>query len=60
MAETMYESYKDKLLEYAPHLTHYHRLVERFGLIEDIRFCLTNDLANVLPVYEQGKLVVRK
>jgi 2-phosphosulfolactate phosphatase len=60
MAETMYESYKNKLLEYAPHLTHYHRLVERFGLIEDIRFCLTNDLANVLPVYEQGKLVVRK
>lgn len=59
MAETMYESYKDKLLEYAPHLTHYHRLVERFGLIEDIRFCLTNDLANVLPVYEQGRLVVR-
>jgi len=57
MAETMYAKNKNKLLEFAPQLTHYHRLVERFGLIEDIRFCLTNDVANVLPVYHDGKLV---
>jgi 2-phosphosulfolactate phosphatase len=59
MAETMYEKYKNKLHEFAPKLTHYHRLVERFGLIEDIRYCLTPDLANVLPVYEQGKLIIQ-
>jgi len=59
MAETMYAKNKNKLLEFAPKLTHYHRLVERFGLIEDIRFCLTNDVANVLPVYHDGKLVAR-
>jgi 2-phosphosulfolactate phosphatase len=33
--------------------------VERFGLIEDIRYCLTNDLANVVPEYADGKLIVR-
>jgi 2-phosphosulfolactate phosphatase len=59
MAETMYVKHKNKMLDFAPRLTHYHRLVERFGLIEDIRFCLTNDVANVLPVYQDGKLVAR-
>ncbi len=59
MAEAMYATHKDDLVDFAPNLTHYHRLVERFGLIEDIRFCLTNDVANVLPVYEQGRLIVK-
>jgi 2-phosphosulfolactate phosphatase len=38
--------------------SHYHRLMG-FGLEKDIRYCLTNDLANVLPQYEEGKLVVK-
>lgn len=59
MAETMYIKYKNKLVDFAPKMTHYHRLVERFGLIEDIRFCLTPDVANVLPVYAEGKLIVK-
>lgn len=59
MAEAMYAKYKSNLIDFAPKLTHYHRLVERFGLIEDIKFCLTNDVANVLPVYSGGKLVVK-
>lgn len=58
MAETMYVKNKNNLLKFVPQLTHYHRLVERFGLIEDIRFCLTKDIANVLPVYKEGKLVL--
>jgi 2-phosphosulfolactate phosphatase len=57
MAETMYLKHKNNLVDFAPKLTHYHRLVERFGLIEDIKFCLTTDVANILPVYEDGKLV---
>lgn len=59
MASAMYEKNKDNLLDFAPSLTHYHRLVERFGLIEDIKFCLTNDVANVLPVYNDGKLIAK-
>ncbi len=57
MAETMYAKHKNNLPAFAPKLTHYHRLVERFGLIEDIRFCLTEDVANVLPIYREGRLV---
>lgn len=56
-AELLYEKHKDDLHGFAPNLTHYHRLVDRFGLIEDIRFCLTPDVADVLVVYEEGKLV---
>ena len=57
MAEMLYEQNKNDLMGFAPKLTHYHRLVDRFGLIEDIRFCLTPDSADVLVVYEEGKLV---
>ncbi len=56
-AESMYKQQKNNLLDFAPNLTHYHRLVERFGLIEDIRFCLTENVANVLPLYKEGLLI---
>ena len=56
-AELLYSQHKDNLIDFASTLTHYHRLVERFGLIEDIKFCLTPDGANVLPLYENGKLI---
>lgn len=56
-AEYMYEHTKNDLYGFASNLTHYHRLVERFGLIEDIRFCLTADVANVLPIYKNGRLI---
>lgn len=59
MAKIMFVKNKNNLMKFAPNLTHYHRLAERFGLIEDIRYCLTNDLANVLPVYKDGKLIVK-
>ncbi|MES1224719.1 MAG: 2-phosphosulfolactate phosphatase [Bacteroidota bacterium] len=55
-AELLYEANKNNLAGFAPNLTHYHRLVERFGLIEDINFCLTSDVADVLVVYNEGKL----
>jgi 2-phosphosulfolactate phosphatase len=58
-AELLYESNKHDIVGFAPHLTHYHRLVDRFGLIEDINFCLTPDVADVLVVYEDGKLLAK-
>ena len=60
MAVSLYKQQKGQLLEFAPRLTHYHRLVKRFGLIEDINFCLTPDVANVLPYYQDGKLIIKK
>jgi 2-phosphosulfolactate phosphatase len=37
--------------------THYHRLMN-YGLEKDIRYCLTADAANVLPVFKGDRLVV--
>jgi 2-phosphosulfolactate phosphatase len=59
IAETIYTAAKPDLYEFmkAKNATHYQRLT-RFGLEKDIRYCLTEDGANVLPFYEDGKLVV--
>jgi 2-phosphosulfolactate phosphatase len=59
MAEMMFLKHKNDLIKFAPNLTHYQRLVERFGLIEDIKYCLTNNIANILPIYKEGKLIVK-
>jgi 2-phosphosulfolactate phosphatase len=59
IAETMYTDAKEDLFEFLKNknASHYHRLTQ-FGLEKDIRYCLTEDAANVLCVYEGGKLVV--
>jgi len=58
LAETLYDDAKANLYEFmkSKNASHYHRLTN-FGLEEDIRYCLTPDNANVLCVYEGGKLV---
>lgn len=56
-AEYLYNQNKSDLLSFAKNFTHYHRLVSRFGYIEDIEYCLTEDNANILPLYQDGKLV---
>lgn len=38
--------------------SHYHRLMN-FNLEKDIRYCLTPDVANILPEYADGKLSIR-
>ncbi len=59
LAETMYADAKEDTFEFLKNknASHYHRLT-KFGLEKDIRYCLTEDAANVLCVYEGGKLVV--
>jgi len=59
MAEAMYEKAKKDLFSFMKknNASHYHRLMG-FGLEDDIRYCLTEDVDNVLPVYKEGKLVV--
>jgi 2-phosphosulfolactate phosphatase len=61
MAENLYLQAKDDLYGFMRdrNASHYHRLTG-FGLEKDIRYCLTPDLANVLPFYEAGKLNIHK
>lgn len=60
IAATMYEKAKKDLFGFMKknEASHYHRLMN-FGLEKDIRYCLAIDGANVLPLYEEGKLVVK-
>jgi 2-phosphosulfolactate phosphatase len=59
IAETIYHNAKNDLYQFMKdkNASHYHRLTN-YGLEKDIRYCLTPDVANILPFYEEGKLVV--
>lgn len=59
VAETIYGNAQQDLYAFmrAKNASHYQRLTG-FGLEKDIRYCLTPDIANVLPFYEDGKLSV--
>ena len=37
--------------------THWHRLAA-FGLEKDLEYCVSEDVANILPVYKNGALTV--
>jgi 2-phosphosulfolactate phosphatase len=59
IAETVYQDAQSDLFAFmqAKNASHYQRLMG-YGLEKDIRYCLTPDVANVLPMYENGKLIV--
>ena len=56
MAEDMYNLHKNDMYSFIRKTTHWHRL-SAFGLEKDLEFCVTPDVANVLPVYKNGALV---
>ena len=60
MAEAMYEKGKKDLFSFLKNnnASHYHRLM-KFGLEKDIRYCLTANEANILPMYNDGKLILK-
>lgn len=60
LAESIYKKSEKNLFDFMKKndASHYHRLMG-FGLEKDIRYCLTEDLANVLPQYENGKLLLK-
>ena len=60
MAVSMYNEAKADLFEFmkAKNASHYQRL-SGFGLEQDIRYCLTEDVANATVVYKEGKLIAK-
>lgn len=61
MAETLFIQGEADLFEFMKerNASHYHRLMG-FGLEEDIRYCLKKDTADVLSIYNNGRLVSAK
>lgn len=60
IAESLYAEAKDDLYEFMKKkdASHYHRLTN-YGLEKDIRYCLTADVDNVLPMYDSGRLIAK-
>jgi len=58
MAESLFNQGKNDLFDFMrdKNASHFQRLMG-FGLEKDIRFCLTLDNANILVVYEAGRLI---
>jgi 2-phosphosulfolactate phosphatase len=58
IAEALYESAQPDLYDFLKqkNATHYQRLTG-FGLEKDLKYCLTTDVAGVLPFYENERLV---
>lgn len=59
MATDMYEMHRDNMNSFIRRTTHWHRLAS-YGLEKDLEYCVSRDVANVLPIYRNGDLVVEQ
>ncbi len=59
MASEMYQNHKNDLFEFIQQTTHWYRLAA-YGLHKDLEYCVSVDVANILPVYVNGNLVIHK
>lgn len=56
MAQQMFAQHKNDMYSFARLTTHWHRL-SQYGLEKDLEYCVTPNMANVLPMYKNGSLV---
>jgi len=56
MAEDMYTLHKHDMYSFIRKTTHWHRLAA-FGLEKDLEYCVTENAADVLPLYKDGALI---
>lgn len=57
MAADMYALHQNDMHQFIRKTTHWHRLAS-YGLESDLEYCVTPDVANILPIYRNGDLVV--
>lgn len=57
MANEMFNLHRNDLYSFIQHTTHWHRL-SAYGLHKDLEYCVSFDVANVLPVFKNGELIV--
>jgi 2-phosphosulfolactate phosphatase len=55
-AQTLYEAVQNRLYEYLMKSSHAKRL-GRFGVYEDIRFCLQEDKYDIIPILQGDELI---
>jgi 2-phosphosulfolactate phosphatase len=57
LAAHLYTTTRAQSWDFTKKTTHYHRLAS-YGLEKDMEWCMTENLANVLPLYKDGALIV--
>jgi len=57
MASELYSLHENDMYAFIRKTTHWHRLAA-FGLEKDLEYCVTPDVANILPRYQNGDLIV--
>ncbi|HLL43782.1 MAG TPA: 2-phosphosulfolactate phosphatase [Segetibacter sp.] len=57
MASEMFTLHRNDLYSFIQHTTHWHRLAT-YGLQKDLEYCVSTDVANVLPVLKNGELII--
>ena len=58
MAADMYQLHCKDIYSFIRKTTHWHRLAA-FGLEKDLEYCVTENVANVLPIYKDGALTTK-
>jgi 2-phosphosulfolactate phosphatase len=56
MAQEMYALHQQNMQSFIRKTTHWHRL-SAYGLEKDLEYCVTPNVANVLPLYKNGALI---
>ena len=56
MANQMYLQHQKDMYSFARLTTHWHRL-SQYGLEKDLEYCVTPNVANVLPLFNNGSLI---
>src|SRR5215210_232709 len=57
MASEMFIRHRNDLYSFIQHTTHWHRLAA-YGLQKDLEYCVSTDVANILPVLKNGELII--
>lgn len=56
LAENLFLQYKDNVMELIRQSSHFDRLT-RLGLLNDVEYCLTSDVAPSLPILQEDRLI---
>lgn len=59
MAETMYMLHKNDMKSFIRNTTHWHRLAA-YGADKDLEYCVSENVADVLPMYKDDALIAAR
>lgn len=59
MAQQIYRLHENNLFKFIQNTTHWHRLAA-YGLQKDLQYCISHDVADVLPIFKERALIAHE